>query len=82
RPIEGVTGELIADAARAAGATVRYHEDLDSLEAALRDDVARGDVVITMGAGDIDRVARGLWTWLNDRGETYAPDEPAARRPA
>ena len=81
RPIEGVTGELIADAARAAGADVRYHAELDALEAALRESVRRGDVVVTMGAGDVDRVARGLWHWLNERGETFESDAPT-RRPA
>ncbi|HEX6589616.1 MAG TPA: UDP-N-acetylmuramate--L-alanine ligase [Longimicrobiales bacterium] len=79
RPIAGVSGELIADAARAAGADVRYHAGLDALEAALRDETRRGDVVVTMGAGDVDRVARGLWHWLNDRGETFEADAPARR---
>jgi UDP-N-acetylmuramate--alanine ligase len=77
RPIEGVSGELIAKAARAAGARVHYHADLDSLEAALQPELRRGDVAITMGAGDVDRVARALWEWLSDRGDAIATGAPA-----
>ena len=81
RPIDGVTGELIARAARAAGASVHYHETIEALEPELRDAIRRGDVLITMGAGDIDRVARGMWQHLNDHADT-APSESAVRRPA
>jgi UDP-N-acetylmuramate--alanine ligase len=60
-PIPGVTGELVADAARRAGArdVTLLTGDMDPLET-VADRVNRGDVVITLGAGDIDRLARGL----------------------
>ncbi|HYE90156.1 MAG TPA: UDP-N-acetylmuramate--L-alanine ligase [Terriglobales bacterium] len=80
QPIEGVSGELIAQAARSAGARVRYHVDLESLEGALRLELRRGDIVITMGAGDVDRVARGLWQWLSERGDEVAAGTSAGRR--
>ena len=38
------------------GQTVRYLPSLDQLMATLEDDALPGDVVITMGAGDIDRI--------------------------
>lgn len=80
KPIEGVSGELVADAARAAGASVHYRPSLGSIEEGLRGSICRGDVLITMGAGDVDQVARGMWRWLSDDSESI----PAAStgRPA
>ncbi|MBL0173735.1 MAG: UDP-N-acetylmuramate--L-alanine ligase [Ignavibacteria bacterium] len=55
-PIQGITGELIADAAKAYGhKDVRYVEDKTAVPAVLMDVVRPGDLVITMGAGDIYR---------------------------
>ncbi|MBE0643461.1 MAG: UDP-N-acetylmuramate--L-alanine ligase [Bacteroidetes bacterium] len=54
RPIQGVTGELIADAARSFGhKNVMYVPDKNDVPALLQDVVRPGDLVITMGAGDI-----------------------------
>lgn len=53
-PIEGVTGKLIADAAREYGhRQVYYLEDKEDLPNQLKEIVQPGDIVITMGAGDI-----------------------------
>jgi len=53
-PIEGVTGKLIADAAKEYGhRQVYYVEDKKALPAKLKDLAQPGDVIITMGAGDI-----------------------------
>ena len=53
-PIEGITGKLIADAARDAGhRNVHYVADKDDVPALLKDLVSEGDLVLTMGAGDI-----------------------------
>jgi UDP-N-acetylmuramate--alanine ligase len=53
-PIKGVTGKLIADAAREYGhQKVHYVEKKSELPGRLKDIVEPGDVVITMGAGDI-----------------------------
>ncbi|MDZ7658230.1 UDP-N-acetylmuramate--L-alanine ligase [Fodinibius sp.] len=53
-PIEGVTGKLIADVAKEYGhRKVHYIEDKNDLPVKLKDIVEPGDVVITMGAGDI-----------------------------
>ncbi|HUE96694.1 MAG TPA: UDP-N-acetylmuramate--L-alanine ligase [Longimicrobiaceae bacterium] len=60
RPIEGVTGALIAEPARATGADVRYLAErntvADEVAAALRP----GDVCITLGAGDLNEAAREI----------------------
>ncbi|MBI4544481.1 MAG: UDP-N-acetylmuramate--L-alanine ligase [Gemmatimonadetes bacterium] len=60
-PIPGVTGELVAEAARAAGAAdVRYHGALPELVDSLLGGLRPGDVCVAMGAGNIDEAAREL----------------------
>ncbi len=57
-PIPGVTGALVADAARQAGAPeVHYHADVDTLAAALAAGLEEGDVLLTVGAGSVEDVA-------------------------
>jgi UDP-N-acetylmuramate--alanine ligase len=64
-PIEGVTGELVADAARSAGAgAVRYASTLDEMHRALRGVLRSGDVLVAMGAGDIDDMAHEIFRSL------------------
>ena len=53
-PIEGVSGQLIADAAKEYGhRKVHYVEDKNELPEKLKELTKPGDVIITMGAGDI-----------------------------
>jgi UDP-N-acetylmuramate--alanine ligase len=59
-PIPGVTGELIATAARDAGAETTYVPHRSDLAAVLASQVAPGDLVLTMGAGDITLVPTEL----------------------
>jgi UDP-N-acetylmuramate--alanine ligase len=57
-PLPGVTGELVVAAARQSGhRNVLYCPDWRDAPALLADDVAAGDVVLTLGAGDINRLA-------------------------
>jgi UDP-N-acetylmuramate--alanine ligase len=64
-PIEGVTGELVADAARIAGAgDVRYTSTLDEMHRGLRGVLRPGDVLVAMGAGDIDDMAHEIFRSL------------------
>ncbi|MDX1624128.1 MAG: UDP-N-acetylmuramate--L-alanine ligase [Gemmatimonadota bacterium] len=59
-PIEGVSGELVSDAARAAGAAdVTFLPDAEDA-GAVAHRLEPGDVVVTLGAGDIHRLARRL----------------------
>ncbi|HLR89553.1 MAG TPA: UDP-N-acetylmuramate--L-alanine ligase [Balneolaceae bacterium] len=54
KPIEGVSGEMIAETARNYGhKNVHYVENKQELPARLKDIVKPKDIVITMGAGDI-----------------------------
>ena len=60
-PIRGVTGELIAESASASGhRQVEYVEDAKGVAERLKSLVRKGDLVITMGAGDIWKVAEEL----------------------
>lgn len=55
-PIEGVTGQLVADTARQYGhRDVYYVEKKEEVPKTLHELVQPGDIVITMGAGDIYR---------------------------
>ena len=54
RPIQGISGEIIVDAAPKFGhKNVRYVADKHDIPAALTELVQPGDLLITMGAGDI-----------------------------
>lgn len=58
-PIEGINGKLIADTATQYGhKNVIYIEKKDDVVPELKDIMQPGDVVITMGAGDIYRIAK------------------------
>lgn len=59
-PIPGVTGAMIADAARDAGADVHYLADRMGLPERVAAALRPGDLCLTMGAGDLDRAARDL----------------------
>ncbi|ARX87180.1 UDP-N-acetylmuramate--alanine ligase [Streptomyces alboflavus] len=52
-PIPGITSALIIDAARAAGADVRAVADKDAAPAVIAGMARPGDLVVTMGAGDV-----------------------------
>ena len=52
-PLPGVTSALISDAARAAGADVRDVESREEVAALIAGMAKPGDLVLTMGAGDV-----------------------------
>jgi UDP-N-acetylmuramate--alanine ligase len=61
QPIAGATGEALADAIRAHGHhDVRYIGDKKKVSAALLEQARPGDLVIALGAGDINACARDL----------------------
>ena len=61
-PIDGVSGELVSRAAEDAGnGSVRYAQTLDEMARALREALREDDVLVAMGAGDIDEMAHGLY---------------------
>jgi UDP-N-acetylmuramate--alanine ligase len=67
-PIPGVNGDVVAQAARAAGAQiVRYLPSVQDLAEAMAATAEPGSVCVLMGAGDIDGVARELLARLARR---------------
>ena len=64
QPIAGVTAGLIADAAAAAGRPIAWLGTRDELALALSEGARSGDVILTMGAGDITRSGPELLSLL------------------
>ena len=60
RPIEGVTSDLIERALRGAGGSLAWRGDRPALAEALAGAVRTGDVVLTIGAGDITKTGPEL----------------------
>ena len=59
-PIPGVSGAQVASAATAAGAHAFFEADRDALADRVAPLLRRGDVVLTLGAGDITRLGPAL----------------------
>ena len=67
-PVPGVTGELVADAAQArSGANVHYVPHLADVADFLASRVTSGDLVLTLGAGDVTVVPDALALRLSQR---------------
>ncbi len=64
QPIAGVTADLVSDAMRSAGAPAAWRGPRDALAAALAERVRAGDVVLTIGAGDVTRTGPELLALL------------------
>ena len=66
KPIEGATGEALAQAIRAHGHhAVTFVRDKKNVAAALLDVIEPGDIVIALGAGDINASVRELLATLS-----------------
>jgi UDP-N-acetylmuramate--alanine ligase len=66
-PVPGVTGELVADAVRAAGGTVHYLPHRYEVAGFIAPRVEPGDLVISLGAGDITLLHSELAPMLGAR---------------
>ena len=65
QPIDGVSGRQVADAARGAGADALFEPTRADVGRRVYEALAPGDVVLTLGAGDITRVGPELVRWLD-----------------
>jgi UDP-N-acetylmuramate--alanine ligase len=65
QPIAGVSGRQVADAAERAGADARFEPTRAEVGKTVYRSLRPGDVVLTLGAGDITRVAPELVRWLS-----------------
>jgi UDP-N-acetylmuramate--alanine ligase len=71
QPIEGATGEALAEAIRAHGhRAVSFVQDKRAMARALLEVVEPGDLVIALGAGDINASARELLALLSRESPT------------
>ncbi|HPU96945.1 MAG TPA: UDP-N-acetylmuramate--L-alanine ligase, partial [Candidatus Hydrogenedentes bacterium] len=67
-PMPGVDAGMIVDAAWKAGAKhVELARDMDQVPERLVPDLREGDVVLVLGAGNINRIAPKLLAILQDR---------------
>jgi UDP-N-acetylmuramate--alanine ligase len=64
QPIAGVSGRQVAEAARRAGADARFEPARAAIGRQVFESLQPGDVVLTLGAGDITRVGPELVQWL------------------
>jgi UDP-N-acetylmuramate--alanine ligase len=64
QPIPGVSGRQVADAAERAGAATVFEADRPAVGRRVLGLIRPGDVVLTLGAGDITRVGPELVQWL------------------
>ena len=67
QPIEGVSSDMIANPMKEAGHAPAWQGSRDEAARALADQVRSGDVVITIGAGDITRTGPELRTLLETK---------------
>jgi UDP-N-acetylmuramate--alanine ligase len=65
QPIAGVSGRQVAEAAGRAGADARFEATRAEVGRRVYASLQPGDVVLTLGAGDITRVGPELVRWLN-----------------
>lgn len=66
-PIDGVSGRMVADAARRTGGEVHWVPNRKDLVAEVAVLVRPGDVVVTLGAGDVTAAGRDLLARLVER---------------
>ena len=70
-PIAGVSGSMIVSSLRKAGGPEpRYIPYLADLDADLFNEIVAGDLVLVMGAGDIEKTAHCLYRRLRERANT------------
>ena len=65
-PIDGITGRLVADAVPAGTAQVTYEPDWNATAATVARIARPGDLVITLGCGDVTKIAPKIVAELAD----------------
>jgi len=75
QPLAGVSGASVAEHV---SVPVRYLPDMSSVAVAVAEAAGPGDVVVTMGAGDVTMLAPEIVTALRVRANRGAPGRPGA----
>ncbi|MBU0686631.1 MAG: UDP-N-acetylmuramate--L-alanine ligase [Candidatus Margulisbacteria bacterium] len=68
KPISGVSGKMIVDEIKKNGKEIVYLPRKEKIAEYLLDKVKKGDLVLVAGAGDINNVAKELYTRLRIKG--------------
>jgi UDP-N-acetylmuramate--alanine ligase len=72
-PIEGVSGRALSDGIRSRGhKTVRFLEDREGIPGEVAGDLEPGDMLITLGAGDVTRMGPEILNELRKKEELEA----------
>ncbi len=66
-PIDGVSGKILADKVREKGKTVYYVENILEAENLLKNIIKKGDVVLTLGAGNITQLSDSISKYLREK---------------
>jgi UDP-N-acetylmuramate--alanine ligase len=80
-PLPGVTGELVAAAVPLPAGRVRFEPSRAAVAAALADRAGPGDLVVTMGAGDVTQLGPDVLALLTARAAARPARQPAGRPP-
>jgi UDP-N-acetylmuramate--alanine ligase len=75
-PVPGVTGELVAGAVRLPAGRVAYVPSWSAVAAEVTSRVRPGDLVLTVGAGDVTMIAGEVLGLLGQRGAVSAGAAP------
>ncbi|MBD3233367.1 MAG: UDP-N-acetylmuramate--L-alanine ligase [candidate division Zixibacteria bacterium] len=71
KPIQGVEGHLISDTLKQLGHTdAEYIPDTDSIPSVIKNELEKGDLVVTVGAGNIFKVGAALLEALEKDDQT------------
>ncbi len=77
-PVPGVTGALVANAVDLPGDRVTYVDSWSAAPAEAARRARSGDLVLTVGAGDVTMVGREVLALLRSREDSAAPSPPVA----
>ncbi len=67
RPISGVSGERLAEAIAPINAHVQYYDSKPEAAHYVADSARAGDVIVTMGAGDVNAMGETILQLMSER---------------
>jgi UDP-N-acetylmuramate--alanine ligase len=76
-PVPGVTGAVIADAVPLPGDRVRFEPSWSAVPATVAELTRAGDLVLTVGAGDVTLLGPEILAAIGDPGPVTVPEHPA-----
>ena len=68
RDMKEISGNIIVEASKEFGSSVEFIEEKERAIFSILEDLKAGDLVLTLGAGDVDGIGRQILKLLQDRG--------------